>query len=167
MQKADFLSQMSKNAFDVADLKAFTIRLLDDLTFTGTITDGSTFAKDFGKVIQNRQLNSSSSVLNTMVESLNKSCRMQLSCEQITKPETVRFCLVQQDKGCWIEPGLKDLDSDAFVPISELLDAETMDYINKSFGQSFTPAGNAAGSALQFYSVFMQMMPLTGITTNK
>jgi len=41
---------------------------------------------------------------------------------------------------------------------------EELDYINRPLQQSFTPAGNASSSALEFYAVFMQMMPLSGMT---
>ena len=59
-----------------------------------------------------------------------------------------------------IEPALKDLKSDEFIPISQIIDAQTMENFNKSFNMSFTPGGNATGSALSVYSALIQMMPL-------
>ena len=159
-QKENFISQMSKNAFDIADLKAFTIRILDDLTLTGQIGDGSVFAQYFAQALQDRQQVTSAEVLAEAVESLNQSCRLQLSCKQMTKPETLQFCLVQENKMYKVEPALKDLESNGLIPISQLVDQQTMDCFDTSFKQSYTPAGNSASSTLQFYSVFMQMMPL-------
>lgn len=166
-QKENFLSQMSKNTFDVANLKAFTVRVLDDLTLTGTIADGADnaqFAQYFANNIKNRQQTASPEVLASAVETLNASCLLQVFCEHMTKPETVKFCVVQNGDNYMIEPALKDLRSDAYLPISALLDKETLAYINQPLQQSFTPAGNASSSALEFYAVFMQMMPLSGIT---
>ena len=166
-QKENFLSQMSKNAFDVANLKAFTVRVLGDLTLTGTIADGADntqFAQYFADNIKNRQQAASAETMASAVETLNASCLLQIFCEHMTKPETVKFCLVQNGDKYMIEPALKDLRSDAYLPISALLDQETLDYINRPLQQSFTPAGNASSSALEFYAVFMQMMPLSGMT---
>ena len=36
--------------------------------------------------------------------------------------------------------------------------------VKKEINAVFTPAGNASSSALEFYAVFMQMMPLSGMT---
>lgn len=166
-QKENFLSQMSKNAFDVANLKAFTVRVLGDLTLTGTIADGADnaqFAQYFADNIKNRQQTASAETMASAVETLNASCLLQIFCEHMTKPETVKFCLVQNGDKYMIEPALKDLRSDAYLPISALLDQETLTYINRPLQQSFTPAGNASSSALEFYAVFMQMMPLSGMT---
>ena len=163
-QQKGFLSQMSGNALNVADLKAVSIRLLDDLTLTGTISDGASFAQDFATAIKNRQQVCSSDILAGIAESLNQSSHWQLSCEQMTKPEVVGFCVTQKDGNYVIEPALKDLETgNAFIPISQILDAPAMTGFEKPFSQSFTPGGNAAGSALKFYSVFMQMMPLTNL----
>ena len=160
-QQEGFLSQMSKNAFNVADLKAVSIRILDDLTLSGTITDGGSFAEDFQTAIKNRQQVSSPDVLTEIVESLNASCHLQLSCKQMTKPEDVGFCVVQKDKKYMIEPALKDLKTGDFIPISQIVDVQTMENFDKPFNLSFTPGGNATGSVLNVYSTFMQMMPLT------
>ena len=159
-QKENFLGQMSKNILDIADLQAFTIRILDDLTLTGTISDGAAFAKEFTPAVKNRQLASSADELKATVESLNNSCLMQLYTNQMTMPETMKFCIVKKDNLYTIEPGLKDLRNDDFVPVSQLVDRQAIDDFNKPFEQSFTPAGSSAGSLLEFYSVFMQMMPM-------
>lgn len=162
-QKENFLSQMSKNTIDVANLKFFTVRVLDDLTLTGTIAedaDNALFAQHFTDNIKKRWQATSPEVLDDAVETLNESCLLQMVCEHMTKPEIVKFCLVQNGDKYMIEPALKDLRSDAYLPISTLFDQETLDYINQPLQQSFTPAGNASSSALEFYAVFMQMMPL-------
>lgn len=155
-----FIHQMSENAFNVADLKAFAIHILNDLTITGQVSDGVSFAQEFAQVIKDRQQASSADVLAQTVESLNQSCRLQISCEQMTKPETMKFCLVNEGDQCKMEFALKDLDSDRFIPLSQLVDQQVMDNIEESFNLSYTPAGNSAGSIIQFYSVFMQMMPI-------
>ena len=159
-QKNGFLSQMTEKAFNVADLKVVSIRILNDLTLSGTIANGTSFAEDYTTAIKNRQQVSSPEILAGIVESLNQSSNWQLSCEQMTKPEIVKFCVTQKDEKYIIEPALKDLNSDAFIPISQILDAQVMTDFEKPFNLSFTPGGNAAGSALNFYSTFMQMMPL-------
>ena len=161
-QQSSFIGQMSLEALNVADLKAFTIRILNDLKLTGAVADGAEFATDFVKIIKNRQSDDPADVLREQVESLNNSCSLQLSSLQMTGPEDVKFCLVKKDNQYTIEPGLKDLYSDDIIPLSQLVDNQTMESINKPFSQSFTPAGNSASSTLRFYSVFMQMMPLTG-----
>ena len=160
-QQNGFISHMSKNAFNIADIKAVSVRILDDLTLSGTITDGASFAEDFATAIKNRQQVSSPDILAGIVESLNKSCRLQLSCKQMTKPEVVRFCMTQKDNNYMIEPALKDLKTGNFVPISQIVDAQTMENFDKPFNMSFTPGGNATGLALQIYSTFLQMIPLT------
>ena len=160
-QQKGFLRQMSKNALDVADLKAVSIRILDDLTLSGTISDGASFAWDFTTAIKNRQQASSPDVLAEVAQSLNQSSHLQLYCEQMTKPEDMKFCVTQKDEKYMIEPALKDLKSDNFIPISQIVDAQTMENFDKPFNMSFTPGGNVAGSVLKIYSVFMQMMPLT------
>lgn len=159
-QQNGFISHMLKNAFDIVDLKAVSIRILDDLTLSGTITGGTAFAQDFTTAIKNRQQANSPDVLAGTVESLNQSCHFQLSCEQMTKPDAVKFCVVQKDGNYMIEPALKKLTSDDFIPISQLVNSQTMENFNKSFHLSFTPGGNATGSALKIYSAFIQMMPL-------
>ena len=158
-QTTGFSSQMAANAFDVADLKAFTINIVDDLLLTGTIDDGSSFAQYFTEVIKNRQQLGDADVLNAAAESLNESCNLLLTCEHASQPEAVKFCVVQQDDKYLIEPAFRQLDGNGLVPLSQLVDLQTMDAFNTPFSQSFTPAGNAAGSTLNFYSVFMQMMP--------
>ena len=140
-------------------LQLFTARILNNLTLTGTITDAATFTQAFSATIQNRQQSSSTDDLNAAVESLNSSCRLQISSTQTTKPEPVVFCLVQTDGKYTIEPGLKALDGDGIIPLSQLVDSPTMESINKPFSQSFTPAGNTASTTLKFFSIFMQMMP--------
>ena len=160
-QQEGFLSQMSKNVFNIADLKAVSIRTLDDLTLSGTITDGASFAEDFPTAIKNRQQTNSPDVLAGIVESLNQSCHLQLSCKEMTKPEDVGFCVVQKDKLYMIEPALKDLKTNDYIPISQIVDVQTMENFDKPFNLSFTPGGNATGSALQIYSTFLQMMLLT------
>lgn len=92
--------------------------------------------------------------------SLNQSSDFQLSCRQMTKAEVMKFCVTEKDKQYIIEPALKDLNSDKFIPISEIVDAQTMENFNKPFSMSFTPGGNAAGSALNVYSALIKMMPL-------
>ena len=158
-QKENFANQMAKIAFDISDLKTFTIRLFDDLTLTGKIDNGAVFAQYFAQTIKDRQQTDSAEDLAEAVESLNRSCRLQFSCKQMTMPETMSFCLVQDDKVNKIEPALKDLEGGGLIPISQLVDQQTMDCIDASFKQSYTPAGNSASSILQFYSAFMQMMP--------
>ena len=160
-QPNGFIGQMFGNAFDIVDIKEVSIRILDDLTLAGIITDGAEFAQCFTAAIKNRQLNNTPDVLAGMVESLNRSCHAQLSCEQMTKPEPVKFCVAQEDGDYVIEPALKDLTSNDYLPISQLVDAQTMEYFNQSFNQSFTPGGNTTGSALKIYSAFIQMMPMT------
>ncbi|MBO7539977.1 MAG: hypothetical protein J6T44_11900 [Prevotella sp.] len=158
-KESSFTGQMSMDALNVADLKAFTIRILNDLTLTGAVADGASFATNFVNVIKNRQSVDSADALYELVESLNSSCSLQLSAGQM-KPETVKFCLVQKDNLYAIEPGLKDLDSDDYIPVSQLVDSQVMEQFNKPFSQSFIPTGNSASSILRFYSVFMRMMPL-------
>ena len=160
-QKENFKSQITKNPLDIADLKAFTIRILDDLTLTGIISDGAAFAKEFTSSVKNRLVKSSADELNAAVESLNNSCHLQLSADQMTTPEIVKFCVVKKADLYTIEPGLKDLKSDDFLPISAFVDPQTMDSFDKSFEHSFTPTGSSAGSMLQFYSLLMQMMPMS------
>ena len=163
-QPNGFISHMSKNAFDIVDLKAVSVRILDDLTLSGTITDGAAFAQNFTTAIKNRQQVNLPDNLAATVESLNQSCRFELSCQQMTKPETMQFCVVQKDNDYTIEPALKDLQSNTLIPISQMVDVQTMDSFNKSFNMSFTPGGNATGSALKIYSAFVQMMPLINLS---
>ena len=159
-QQTGFIGQISADALNVADIKTVAIRILDDLTLSGTISDGDIFSRYFASAIKNRQQSSSQDVLAEMVESLNHSCQLQLSCMQMTKPEVMKFCVTEKDKQYMIEPALKDLKSDEFIPISQIIDAQTMENFNKSFNMSFTPGGNATGSALSVYSALIQMMPL-------
>ena len=160
-QKEDFISQMSQNAFNIADLKSLSVRILNDLQITGFVTDSKAFADAFSTVIQNRQQTSSADVMDKTVASLNQSCTLQIACDHMTSPEMLKFCLVQKDDYNLIEPALKDLYSDALIPISEYVDEQTMEAFSKPFKKSFTPAGNASGSVLKLYSVLMQMMPLS------
>ncbi len=160
-QPGSFMGQMAQNAFNIADLKAFTIRILNDLTLSGTITDGATFATDFEKAVNDRQPDAPDDILYKQVESLNSSSSIQLTSEKIVMPEPVRFCLVKKDNHYTVELGIKDIFSDANIPINQLVDSEVMEQLNKPFSQSFTPSGNSASSILKFYSVFMQMQPLT------
>lgn len=156
-----FIGQMiSAEALNVADIKTVAIRILDDLTLSGTISDGDTFSQNFASAIKNRQQASSQDVLAEMVESLNQSCQLQLSCMEMTKPEVMKFCVTEKDKQYMIEPALKGLKSDKLIPISQIIDAQTMENFNKSFNMSFTPGGNATGSVLNVYSALIQMMPL-------
>lgn len=160
-QKGSFIEQMTDEAFNIADLKAVTIRILNDLVFAGSIDNGTDFAKDFAQAIKNREQATSPEVLEPVVESLNASCHFQLSCEQMTKPEDIHFCLVQKDDKYMIEPALRRFEGIGLIPLSELVDQQTLIYINGPFKESFTPAGNTVGSALKFYSVFMRMMPFS------
>jgi len=156
-QKADFTSQMVNGAYSISDLQALTIRLVDDLTFQGTIDDGAAFARAYARSIQNRLRTSSAEALLADVESLNNSCRLQLSSAQMKSSEPVRFCLVQEDNAYTLEPGLKNLTTQEYLPISHYVDAQTLAAINKPFQQSFVPVGNSADSILKFYSVLIQM----------
>ena len=79
----------------------------------------------------------------------------------MTKPETLKFCVVQNDDYYLIEPALKDLKSSDLIPVSQFVDDQTMKVFDQLFKHSFTPAGNASGSVLKFYSVLMQMMPIS------
>ena len=160
-QKEDFISQMTNDAFNVADLKSLSVRLLDDLSITGFISDGTAFANAFSTVIQSRQQTSSSDKLTEAVETINQTCHLQISCNQMTKPETLKFCVVQNDDYYLIEPALKDLKSSDLIPVSQFVDDQTMKVFDQLFKHSFTPAGNASGSVLKFYSVLMQMMPIS------
>lgn len=160
-QQNGFISQISTEALNVADIKTVAIRILNDLTLSGTISDGDTFSQNFASAIKNRQQTSSPNVLAEMVESLNQSCQLQLSCMQMTKPEVMKFCVTEKDKQYMIEPALKDLKSDKFIPFSQIVDAQAMENFNKSFNLSFTPGAYATGATLQIYSAFMQMIPLT------
>ena len=162
-QQNGFIGQISAEALNVADLKTVAIRILDDLTLSGTINDGDSFSQNFASVIKNRQQASSQDVLAEVAESLNQSCQLQLSCMQMTKPEVMKFCVTEKDKQYMIEPALKDLKSDKFIPVSQIVDAQTMENFNKSFNLSFTPGGNATGSALNIYSSLIQMMPLNAL----
>ena len=159
-QQSGFIRQLSAEPFSVADIKNVAIRILNDLTLTAAITGGDTFSQYFASSIKNRQQASSQDVLTEIAESLNQSCQLQLSCMQMTKPEVMKFCVSERDGQYMIEPALKDLNSDKFIPISEIVDAPTMENFNQSFSMSFTPGGNAAGSALNVYSALIQMMPL-------
>ena len=131
------------------------------MQITGFVTDSKAFADAFSTVIQNRQQTSSADVMDKTVASLNQSCTLQIACDHMTSPEMLKFCLVQKDDYNLIEPALKDLYSDALIPISEYVDEQTMEAFSKPFKKSFTPAGNASGSVLKLYSVLMQMMPLS------
>ena len=160
LQQSSFITQMSDNAFSTANLKDFNISIVDDLMLTGTIVDSEAFAQHFATAIKDRQQASSAEVMEAAAASLNESCQLQLSTEQMTKPETVKFCTVKQGDSYTVEPALTNLSGDGLIPISQLVDAQTMESINKPFLLSFTPGGNATSSALQFYSVFMKMMPM-------
>ena len=160
-QQGSFIDQMSKNAFSTANLKTVGISIVDDLRLTGTVTSGEDFAQLFMTAIKERQLVGSQAGAEAMAASLNESFHLQLSTEQMSKPEPLLFCAVQQGDGYKVEPALKDLSGDGLIPISQLVGPQTMEYFNKPFELSFTPGGNATSSALQFYSVFMQMMPMS------
>lgn len=162
-QQNGFISQMSESPFNIVDLKTVSMRIFDDLTFSGTITDGAAFAQGFATAIKNRPQVSLPDVLAETVASFNQSCLLQLSCEQMTKPEIVKFCVVQKDENYVIEPALEDWTGKVLIPISQLVDAQTMENFNKPFNLSFTPGGNTTSSALKIYSAFIQMMPLNGI----
>lgn len=161
-QAGSFMGQMSLDAFNIADLKSFTIRILNDLTLSGTIADGAAFAADYAQAIKDRQSDDSADALYELVESLNSSSSIQLTSEKIAMPEPVRLCLVKKGDQYTIEPGIKDIYSDDVIPINQLVDSQVMEQFNKPFSQSFTPSGNSAGSVLRFYSAFMRMLPLSG-----
>ena len=161
-QAGNFMGQMSLDAFNIAELKAFTIRVLNDLTLSGSIADGATFAADYAQAIKDRQSDDSADALSKLVESLNSSSSIQLTSDKIAMPEPVKLCLVKKDNLYTIEPGIKDIYSDDVIPISQLVDSQVMEQFNKPFNQSFTPSGNSAGSVLRFYSTFMRMLPLSG-----
>ena len=61
-QQNGYISQMLEDAFDIDDIKALSIRILNDLKLSGTITDGATFAQGFIAAIQNREQVSSPDV---------------------------------------------------------------------------------------------------------
>lgn len=161
-QAGSFMGQMSLDAFNIADLKSFTIRVLNDLTLSGSIANGAAFAADYAQAIKDRQSDDSADALSKLVESLNSSSSIQLTSDKIAMPEPVKLCLVKKDNLYTIEPGIKDIYSDDVIPISQLVDSQVMEQFNKPFNQSFTPSGNSAGSVLRFYSTFMRMLPLTG-----
>lgn len=159
-QKENFNSQMSQDAFNIADLKSLSVRFVNDMSIAGTFSGGAAFSDAFSTVIQNRQQTSSVDVLNKAVTSLNESCDLQITCDEMTKPEILKFCLVQKDGFTLIEPALKDLKSDDLIPLSTFLDTQTMEAFSQPFKDSFSPAGNASGSVLKLFSALMQMMPL-------
>ena len=52
--KSDFLSQMANKAFDFANLKSLSIKILDNLKVTGTISESETFAQSYTDAIAKR-----------------------------------------------------------------------------------------------------------------
>lgn len=165
--KSDFLSQMANKAFDFANLKSLSIKILDNLKVTGTISESETFAQSYTDAIAKRQQTSSADALAATVESLNKSCHLQLSCNQITEAEDLTFCVAEKNGKYMIEPALKNQGDDDVAAIVGLLNHEAKEAFEKLFKDSFTPTGNSAGSALKFYSTFMQMIPISGVTDKK
>ena len=159
-QKDNFLNRIGKNAIDAATLRSFTIRILDDLTITGDVTDGAMFAQNFAQGIKARQYSKTAGAQYVLAESFNESCRMQISCNYSYQNEIMKLCSVERDGEYLVEPAVFNLEGTEFIPISGMLDAQTMKSFNDSFQYSFTPAANASGSTLDFYSTFMQMMPL-------
>ena len=165
--KSDFMNQMANKAFDFANLKSISIKILDNLTVTGTISESKTFAQSYTDAIAKRQQTSSADALASIVESLNKSCHLQLSCNQITEAEDLIFCIAEKNGKHMIEPALKNQEDDNVASIVGLLNHEAKEAFEKLFKDSFTPTGNSAGSALKFYSTFMQMIPISGVTDKK
>ena len=164
-QQVDFITQMAKNAYSLSDLKTVSITILDDLLLSGHIDDGANFAQSFANAVKNRQQATSATDLADMVESLNQSCHLQISCPQMTESESLKFALVEHDHLYTVEPALVNLYGDGLISLSQLVGQSTMDDINRPFDLSFTPVGNSASSTLKFYSVFMQMMPLSATTS--
>ena len=160
-QKGSFIRQMADEAFDIADIKAVAIRLVNDMMLAGTIDNGKDFAEDFALAIKNRKQAASPEVLEPVVASLNGSCSFQLSCEHMTSPEKLYFCIAQKDGQYTIEPALSRIEGEGLIPLSELVSKDTQEYLEEAFKDSFTPAGNNVSSSLKFYSVFMQMMPFS------
>ena len=150
-------SQLPQNILAISDLKEVTIRILNDLTLSATVTDGESLAQSFPTTIKQRQQYTSADEASSAAALLNKSLQLQLSCPQMKQPEAVQLYPAKKEDNYILEPGLKDLDNDGFIPISQLLDAQTLEYINQPFMQSFTPVGTASGSLLKFYSVFLQL----------
>lgn len=157
----NFISQMAQNAIIVADLKNVFISFLDDLRITGVITDGKAFSESFLASIMERQQSSSADALSKMAESINNSSQLQITCDEMTMPEELKFCVAEENNYYLIEPALKDLNSDELIPLSQFVDQQTKDSFAKLFNYSFTPSGSASGSVLKFYSVLIQIMPLS------
>ena len=162
--KSDFMSQMANKAFDFANLKSLSIKILDNLTVTGTISESKTFAQSYTDAIAKRQKTNSADDLVSTVEALNQSCHLQLSCNQITEAEDLTFCIAEKNNKYMIEPALKNQDDDDVSTIVGNLNHEAKEAFEKLFKDSFTPTGNSAGSAMKFYSTFMQIIPLNGVT---
>lgn len=156
--KTSFSSRIEKGTSDVKEIKDIKVTLLDDLMLTGDISGESDFMQVFSDWIMNRNTYAED-VVTAFARQLNSACHLQLSCPNTTKPETIRFCVVKSGDGYTIEPGLQDLNTGEYVPITTLVDAKTREIFMQAFSHSFTPAGSSVGSMLQLYSVFMQMMP--------
>ena len=160
-QKDSFINRMGNKVIDFATINAFTIHILDDITIKGDVTDGAAFAQLFIQGIMTRQQSNTADSQQATAESFNELCPMQISCTDSQKEEAMKLCAVERGGKYMIEPAIQNLEGNAFIPVSSILDAQTVESLDKSFGYSLTPAASVMDATLDFYSTIIQMMLLS------
>lgn len=138
-----------------------TLNILDELTLSGTIDDGTQFCQALYDVKQQGQDSPmSADEFDGCVQRLNQACNFFLSCPHISQPVPFQWVAIQEDTKQDVQPALLFADNPEYIPLSELVGETTMDNIKKTHEATATAVGGAAGVSMQFISRLVQFMPL-------
>lgn len=149
----------SNTTEDTSDMQ---IDILEDLLISGTISNKFDLQtiQDLIKYMKDGKLTDEG--FQAYVQAINEQCNLSIACQPSGSQVPMRLVAEQMDGYPVILPAFKFADKPDYIPLSQLMDEETMNNFNSICSSSITTLSGAVDTYKHLFTSVMQMMPMNG-----
>ena len=160
------LSQMtsSSSIIDVVtaimagnSIEDLTLTLLDDLTTNLKVSDCEKVVKLQNEMARARRNYADQKTIGGYVDQLNGLVSCSMTCKGVNQQIPMRLVTTKIGVDWWAVPGLNFADENGYVPMTELLDKESMEYALNIIDHAVDPAKNAIVVARQLMQALQKL----------
>lgn len=126
-------------ALDGNNIDEAKVTFLDDLTTTMSISDMSKLLrleKEYRKAGRN---NADKATIEQYTQQFNELAKAEITCKGINQTIPMRLLTAKVGLDWWVLYGFKFADNTDYVPLNELVDAESMQYVTNIADHSVEP----------------------------
>lgn len=137
-----------------------TLKFLEDLTISGTISDSENFFQALSNISPNKKVGQvPAEEFNDFVQTLNQSGHFVLTCPTIMNPVPLQLMAQQEETHYILMPALQFADKPAYVPLNELVTEETNERFLRMYEETSTLVTRTLNVDMQLIYRMMRLMP--------